>query len=170
MCHHLINVFSEDASLFSFVNRLECVCVPQPLACRPEDPAGAETGVCALGGGAAFVVAFHVLLQGSRRTTFPSPLLVSLSGALPSRGGLLLLGAGESGSSSLPRLPVRGAGCSGQLLSLPGDQGRLWNPTPRQSPALRFLSNVSTRKQKGAQRGPRRRTMNYSSQRLLFPS
>lgn len=51
MCHHLINVFSEDASLFSFVNRLECVCVPQPLACRPEDPAGAETGVCALGGG-----------------------------------------------------------------------------------------------------------------------
>lgn len=146
-----------------------CVCPSRWLA-GPRTRQVQKQGCARWGGGAAFVVAFHVLLQGSRRTTFPSPLLVSLSGALPSRGGLLLLGAGESGSSSLPRLPVRGAGCSGQLLSLPGDQGRLWNPTPRQSPALRFLSNVSTRKQKGAQRGPRRRTMNYSSQRLLFPS
>lgn len=151
-----------------------------PGRCRKR---GVRVRVCVWGGGcAAFVVALQVLLQGSRRTTFPSPLLVSLSGALPSGGDLLLLGGGESGSSSQPRLPVRGARCSVRgargSSSLPGDQGRLWNPTPRQSPALRFLSNVSTRKQKGAQRGPRRRTMNYSSprrglggsQRLLFPS
>lgn len=175
MCHHLINVFSKDASLFSSVNRFECVCVPPLLACLPE-VAGAERGVRERRE-AVYVVALQVLLQGVREgnLSLHSPSCVSFPGAarLGVRPCAVVGSQGLASSSRLRRLLVLWG-----RSSLPGDQGRMWSPTGRQSPALRFLSHVSTRKQKGTQRGPRRRTMNYSSpgpgwgcsQRLLFPS
>lgn len=136
--------------------------------CQKTD--GGEVGGCLRGG----LTCSASRCQGGQPFP-PLSLLCFIPPRCPS-GGPTLPSGGEPGSSLL-QPPAKAAGPLGPLLS-PRRSREDVEPHGGQSWALPFLSHVSTRKQKVTQRGPRGRTMNYSSpgpgwgcsQRLLFPS
>lgn len=99
---------------------------------------------------------------------FNVPSSASFPSALPA---LFLSGAQPSGGQTLPDGGAWGLAASEGCWSpwaapLLANQERMGSPTTRQSPALCFIPDRSTRKQTGTQRGPRSRSINYSSQSL----
>lgn len=147
MYRHLINVFVENASLYSSTNRSGVrVEVPVPIV------AGVEEGWCR--GRGPDKSCFNV----QKSVTFSSSLLLCVFFFFFFWCSVL--------TSGVPILQGRGCLWSHLwLLGLNRHWERVWSPQ-HDRPSLHFLWNVSTRKQKRTQRGSRRRAMNYSSPSL----